>query len=108
MDELVLFIKKVFNIRKLEIKINVSKNIPFKRMKVRLKKEIVSLGEGSIDVIKYKAKSVNPKDWDSLILDKNIKLVDVRNQFEIDIGKFSNSLNPKTNNFREFSGHLAN
>ncbi len=92
----------LLNIRKFNMKINETDFLPFNKMKVKLKKEIVSLGKGDIDVIKYKAKSVNPNDWDNLILDKNTKLIDVRNQFEIDIGKFQNSLNPKTNNFREF------
>ena len=102
LSETIKLIKKELGIRKLNLKINKNSFLPFNRMKVRLKKEIVSLGKGKIDVIKYKAKSVNPNDWDNLILDKNTKIIDVRNQFEIDIGKFNNSLNPKTNNFREF------
>ncbi len=102
LSKTIKLIKKKLGIRKLNLKKNKNSFLPFNKMKVRLKKEIVSLGKGDIDVIKYKAKSVNPNDWDNLILDKNTKLIDVRNQFEIDIGKFQNSLNPKTNNFREF------
>ena len=102
LDELVLFIKKSVNIRKLEIKINSSDSIPFNRMKVRLKKEIVTLGKGDYNIEKLHGEKIHPKNWDKIIKDKNTTLIDVRNNFEIKIGKFKNAINPNTKSFRDF------
>ncbi len=102
LDEFVKFMKSYLNIRKLDLKINQTEFIPFKKMKVRLKKEIVSLGQGKINVNKFRGKLIEPKNWDNLISDKNTKIIDVRNEFEIGIGKFIGSINPKTKSFREF------
>ena len=102
LDELVLFIKKVINIRKLEIKINDSENIPFNRMKVRLKKEIVTLGKGDFNIEKLHGEKIHPKNWDNVIKNKNTILIDVRNKFEIKIGKFKKAINPNTESFRDF------
>jgi UPF0176 protein len=100
--EVIRIVKKTLKIKKLEFKINVVDKIPFNRMKIRLKNEIVSLGKGKIDVNKERGILINPKNWKKLIQDKNIKLIDTRNEYEIAIGSFKNSINPKTNSFREF------
>lgn len=102
LDEFIKFLKSYLNIRKLDIKINQTEFYPFNRMKVRLKKEIVSLGQGEIDVNKYRGRLVEPEHWDKITSDKNTTIIDVRNEFEIKIGKFVNSINPKTKNFSEF------
>tara|TARA_B100001939_G_C16830436_1_gene568441 strand:+ start:28 stop:945 length:918 start_codon:yes stop_codon:yes gene_type:complete len=99
---IIKFIKSKLNIRILDIKVNKTNFFPFNRMKVRLKKEIVSLGKGKIDVNKLKGNLISPKDWNKIISDKKTKIIDVRNNFEICIGRFANSLSPKTNSFREF------
>ena len=102
LDDIIRFIKKdLLNIRKLEIKVNQTGFLPFNKMKVRLKKEIVTLGKGKID-IKKRGTSINPIQWNNLIQDKKTIVIDVRNQFEIDIGNFKSAINPKTNSFREF------
>ena len=102
LDHFIKFIKSELRVRKLEIKINKTDFLPFNRMKIRLKKEIVSLGQGSIDTNRYRGTLVDPKDWNKIISDKNTKIVDVRNEFEISIGKFAGSINPKTKSFRQF------
>ncbi len=102
LDELVFFIKKTINIRKLEIKINNSENIPFNRMKVRLKKEIVTLGKGDFNIAKLHREKIHPKNWDDIIKNKDTVLLDVRNKFEIKIGSFKNAVNPNTESFRDF------
>ena len=71
-------------------------------MKVRLKNEIVSLGQGVINVNKFRGQLVAPHEWNKLVTDKKVKLIDVRNSYEINIGKFKRAINPKTKNFREF------
>ena len=95
-------IKILLKIRKLEIKINKVDFLPFNRIKVRIKKEIVSLGQRNVVVKSNNAKMVGPSKWNSIINDDDIMIIDVRNDYETKIGKFKNSLNPKTNNFREF------
>ena len=102
------FIKSNLRIRKLDIKINKVDYLPFNRMKVRLKKEIVSLGQGRINVQKNTGKLIDPKDWNQVVLNKNIRLLDIRNDFEIDIGKFQRSERPATKSFRELPRVLKN
>ena len=106
LDNLISFIRKILKIRKLNIKVNYNSFLPFKRIKIRLKKEIVSLGKGHFNVIKNSADLINPADWNSIIADKNTTVIDVRNQFEVDIGKFKNAQNPETNSFRDFPSQL--
>ena len=106
LDDCIKFLKKCVKIKKLDIKVNEVNFIPFNRLRIRIKKEIVTLGQGPINVNKYKGELIPPKSWDDLIQDKNTKLIDVRNEFEIDIGKFNHSNNPKTKSFRDFPSSL--
>ena len=101
LNKTIKILKKLLNIRKLEIKVNKNEFLPFNKMKIRLKKEIVSLGKEHIEK-KSTGKYIEPKDWDEFIDKKDTKLIDTRNIFEIDIGKFKGAINPKTKNFREF------
>ncbi len=106
LDKFIKLMKSCLNIRKLELKINQTEFLPFNRMKVRLKKEIVSLGQGHIDVNKFRGKLIKAEEWDNVIANKNTKLIDVRNIFEIEIGKFKGSINPRTQSFRQFASSL--
>ena len=74
----------------------------FKRMKVRLKKEIVSMGKENIRPTNLKGKSVKTGDWNELISDPKTLVIDTRNQYECAIGTFKGSLDPKTKSFRDF------
>jgi len=75
---------------------------PFYRMKVKLKKEIVTLGVLGVSPTKIVGKYVKPKDWNAIITDPEVVLIDTRNDYEYAIGTFKNAMNPKTNTFREF------
>lgn len=99
-------IKKILKIRKLELKISQVSFLPFNKIKVRLKKEIVSLGKGVIDVNRNTGKKISPSKWNDIIKRNNVKLIDTRNNYEIEIGKFNGAINPGTNNFREFPQKL--
>jgi len=81
---------------------------PFYRMKVRLKKEIVTLGIPEVSPTKKVGAYVKPEDWNSLINDPDITLIDTRNGYEVDIGSFKNAINPKTTSFREFPKYIKN
>ncbi len=106
LDRFIKLMKSCLNIRKLELKVNQTEFFPFNRMKVRLKKEIVSLGKGDIDVNKFRGKLIKPEEWDNIIANKDTKIIDVRNDFEVSIGKFNGSINPVTKSFREFPSSL--
>ena len=103
LNDIIIYIKKILKIRILEIKINKVNFLPFNKMKVRLKKEIVSMGEGHLDENKNRGKLVPVEEWDKLISKQDIFLIDVRNNFEINIGSFEGSINPNTSCFREFA-----
>jgi UPF0176 protein len=75
---------------------------PFYRTKVKLKKEIVTMGVQGIDPKKVVGTYVKPKDWNALISDPDVVLVDTRNDYEIEIGTFENAVDPNTKTFREF------
>ena len=75
---------------------------PFLRMKVRLKKEIVTMGVPSINPNHIGGTYVKPDDWNNLISDPDVIVVDCRNDYEVEIGTFPNAVDPHTTSFREF------
>ena len=78
-----------------------SNKTPFKRFKVRFKDQILPL-EGSFDPLKERGRSVEPIEWNDLINDSDTLLIDVRNEYETNIGSFRRSINPLISNFTEF------
>ena len=80
---------------------------PFLRLKVRLKTEIVSLGVGEVDAAGTTGIHVAPEDWNDLIADPDVLLVDARNDYEVAIGTFSGAINPGTRSFTEFPAWIA-
>jgi UPF0176 protein len=81
---------------------------PFYRTKVKLKKEIVTMGVEDIDPTHIVGTYVDPKDWNALIADPEVLLLDTRNQYEVEIGTFENAINPQTDSFREFPEYVKN
>lgn len=75
---------------------------PFLRMKVRLKKEIVTMGVEDIDPNLIVGTYVEPENWNDLISDPDVLVVDTRNDYEVGIGTFENAVNPNTKSFRDF------
>lgn len=75
---------------------------PFQRMKVKLKKEIVTLGRPGVRPAERAGRRVEPRQWNRLITDPAVVLIDTRNQYEHQIGTFENARSPETVNFREF------
>lgn len=86
----------------LEHKESYADEHPFYRMKVKLKKEIVTMGVPSVSPTKQVGTYVKPEDWNALISDPDIVLLDTRNDYEVHIGTFKNAVDPKTTTFREF------
>ena len=79
---------------------------PFYRMKIKLKKEIVTLGIPGVSPTKIVGKYVKPQDWNAIISDPEVVLIDTRNDYEYAIGTFKNAINPKTSTFREFPEYV--
>jgi UPF0176 protein len=78
--------------------------IPFYRMKVRLKREIVTLGVPDVDPARMAGRYVKPQDWNQLLDDPDLVLVDTRNDYEVAIGSFKGAINPVTRSFSELPG----
>ncbi len=86
----------------LEVKYSRSPAMPFLRMKVRLKREIVTMGQPGIDPLKSVGTYVAPEDWNALIADPDTIVIDTRNDYEVAIGQFKGAIDPQTPTFRDF------
>ena len=105
----IIFLQKKINelgFTELEKKISFYNFMPFNRLKIKIKKEIVTFGELNLNVEKLKGQHINSSKWNNLIKDKETILIDVRNNFEIEVGSFKNSINPNTKNFSEFKNYI--
>ena len=87
---------------KIDIKVSWTDAVPFKRSRVKLKKEIVTMGVAGIDPAQSAGTYVEPEQWNALVDDPDVVLVDTRNEYEIEVGQFENAVNPHTTTFREF------
>jgi len=86
----------------LEHKQSHAKDQPFARLKVRLKKEIVSMGQPDVDPLAKVGHYVEPSDWNDLIHAPDVAVIDTRNEYEVAIGTFEGAVDPETTSFREF------
>ncbi len=86
----------------LEVKVSSSEEQPFYRFKVRLKKEIVTMGVPQVDPVNEVGTYVQPEEWNQLIQSPDVVLVDTRNDYEYAIGRFKGAVDPNTQSFREF------
>ena len=91
----------------LEVKFSGAETMPFHRMKVRLKQEIVTMGQPGIDPAANAGTYVDPQDWNALIDDPDTIVIDTRNDYEVSIGSFAGSINPMTGTFRDFPEWFA-
>ena len=92
---------------KLSVKESYTDSNPFYRTKVKLKKEIVTMGVEDIDPNHIVGTYVEAKDWNALISDPEVLLLDTRNKYEVEIGTFENAVNPETDTFREFPQYVS-
>jgi len=85
-----------------DFKVSSADFMPFPRLKVKLKKEIVTIGNCEINPGKKVGEYVDPLDWNQLITDEDVLVLDTRNTYEVSIGSFEGAIQPETTNFREF------
>ena len=102
LNRALIYLRGLKGFEDLDIKFSDSKKNPFIRLKIKLKDEIVTIGDKSIDPIKTVGEYVKPEDWNSLLQEDDILLIDTRNDYEHSIGTFRDSINPKTKKFRDF------
>lgn len=91
----------------LEYKTSWSEFPPFKRLKVKVKKEIVTLGLPEVDPSQVVGTYVDPQHWNQIISDPEVIVLDTRNEYEVKIGTFKGAIDPKTHCFREFPDYVA-
>lgn len=91
----------------MSLKFSHADEMPFHRMKVRLKQEIVTMGVPTVDPNKIVGTYVKPEDWNAIISDPDTIVVDTRNDYEVAIGTFEGAEDPKTKTFREFPAWVA-
>ncbi|HSD68838.1 MAG TPA: rhodanese-related sulfurtransferase [Woeseiaceae bacterium] len=77
---------------------------PFRRMRVRVRSEIVTLGRPDIRPQEHTGQHVSPAEWNRLIADPNTLVIDTRNHYEIEVGTFPGAVDPQTDSFRQFQG----
>lgn len=98
-DALIAFLRDIPGCADLDVKYSFAKEMPFYRMKVRLKKEIVTLGVEGTDPKREVRTYVQPEDWNALISDPDTVLIDTRNDYEVAIGTFAGAVDPQTKSF---------
>ena len=107
-DTILKYLKADDRLADIEHKESLDETIPFYRMKVKLKKEIVTMGVGGIDPNSLVGHYVEAKDWNALISDPDVTVIDTRNDYECNIGSFEGAVNPNTTTFREMPDYVKN
>jgi UPF0176 protein len=91
----------------LELKFSHAATMPFRRLKIRLKKEIVTLGDAATDPMRQVGSYVDPADWNDLIATPDTLVIDTRNAFEVAMGTFSGAVDPGLRSFGQFKDFAA-
>ena len=95
-------------VKKVDVKFSESFSRNFRRMKVKIKKEIVTMGKKSVDRLNVSGEYIEPHDWNEFISQDGVMLIDTRNNYEILMGKFKDAVNPNTDSFSEFPSWADN
>jgi|TARA_B100000287_G_scaffold95399_1_gene87594 UPF0176 protein len=107
LEGLVQLLKSKFKLNLLSPKWSISQNKPFKRLRVRLKPRLLPL-EGDFDPVLKRGEHLDAREWNILISDPETLIIDVRNDYETDIGTFKNSMIPNMKDFTEFPEFVDN
>lgn len=105
-DAFVDYMDRVFGIRQGEVKFSTAIDMPFRRVKIRLKKEIITLKRPEADPNKIVGTYVEAKDWNALISDPDVLVLDTRNTYETEIGIFKNAVDPQLDVFSQFPDYV--
>ncbi|KJH73168.1 oxygen-dependent tRNA uridine(34) hydroxylase TrhO [Aliterella atlantica] len=105
-DAVLTFLAADARLADLEYKLSYAESPPFERMKVRLKREIVTLGLPEVDPNEQVGTYVSPQEWNALISDPEVTIIDTRNDYEVNIGTFTGAQNPQTQSFNQFPDYI--
>ncbi len=105
--ELITHLEAMPEFAGLDVKYSAAGEMPFHRMKVRLKREIVTMGVADIDPLSGAGAYVDPGDWNALISDPGTIVIDTRNDYEVSLGTFAGAVDPETESFRDFPDWVA-
>jgi UPF0176 protein len=105
-DALLSWLRSDPRLTDIDYKESFTEATPFNRAKVKLKKEIVTMGVEGIDPKRVVGTYISPRDWNELIADPDVLLIDTRNDYEYKVGTFKNAINPNTESFREFPRYV--
>lgn len=106
MSVLVEFLDKHLGVRQGELKYSSASDKPFERLKVRLKREIITMRQPHIDPVNKVGTYVEPKDWNAIISDPEVLVLDTRNDYETQLGIFKNAVDPDIKIFTEFADYV--
>jgi UPF0176 protein len=101
-DALVTWLRNDTRFADLSYKESTCEAMPFTRAKVKLKAEIVTMGVANIDPNRVVGTYIEPQEWNTLIRDPDVIVIDTRNDYEVEVGTFNNAINPAISTFREF------
>lgn len=102
------FIREDSRLADLNFKETFDDENPFEKSKVKLRKEIVTMGINNVDPLQSVGTYLSPEQWNELIQDPDVLLIDTRNDYEFELGTFKNAINPITDNFRNFPEYVQN
>jgi UPF0176 protein len=105
-DALMDYLHADSRFRDLEHKESYCDRVPFQRLKVLLKQEIIKLGITEVDPTRQVGTYVEPKDWNALINDPTVMVIDTRNRYEVELGTFHNAINPNLDVFSKFPQYI--
>lgn len=100
------YMNEHFKLSSGEVKFSYASEIPFLRYKVRLKREIITMNQPHIDPVNNVGTYVEPKDWNDIMSDPEVLLLDTRNSYETKIGMFKGAIDPKTEKFTELAEYV--
>ncbi|MBE9046770.1 rhodanese-related sulfurtransferase [Pleurocapsales cyanobacterium LEGE 10410] len=100
-------LRSVPNLADLEHKESTSDRLPFARLKVKIKPEIVTLGLPAVNPTRQVGTYVAPENWNQIISNPEVVVIDTRNDYEVEIGSFQRAKNPNTKSFRDFPKYVA-
>lgn len=106
-EDVLAHIRRLPGCADIDVKESRAPAMPFHRLKVRIKREIVTMGQPAIDPLTDAGHYVAPCDWNALIADPDTILIDTRNEYEVAIGSFAGAIDPKTRSFRDFPAWFA-
>lgn len=107
LDNIIAMLDKLTGIKSGELKYSTSTGKPFLRMKVRIKKEIITMAAPEANPAKIVGRYVEAQDWNTLIADPDVTLLDTRNDYETAVGMFKGAIDPKIEKFTDFKKFVA-